>query len=310
MSAARVCVIYNPAAGKGRASGRLNRLRRTLGKLAEFWPTNASGQAEDLALRAAQTGFPIVAAAGGDGTVHEVANGLVRSAVPDVTLAVVPVGSANDYAHSLGLDQRWWQHPDPTVLPHRVDVGVVRSTGRSRYFVNGLGLGFNGAVTLESRRIKRLQGLALYGLAFLRALWSSFHRPLMTVQFDNAEARTVATLALSLALGRREGNFVVAPNALLDDGLFDFVHAGPLRRRDLLKFVPGMITGRLRQHPDVWMGTCHRVRLRSVAALTIHVDGEFFCLPQEDVREIEIELLPGRLQVLGRWPSINPVLDS
>ncbi len=301
MSAAGVCVIYNPAAGKGRAHARLDRLRRTLGTSAEFWPTRNPGQAEELARRAAEAGIPVVAAAGGDGTVHEVANGLLSSESRTVTMAVVPVGSANDYAHSLGLDDRWWMHPDPTVGPRRVDVGIVRAGTRSRYFVNGLGLGFNGAVTLESRRIKRLQGLALYGLAFLRALWSHFRAPLITVQMDDAAARTVPTLALSLALGRREGNFVVAPNARLDDGLFDYVHVGPLHRRDLLKFVPGMITGRLRYHPAVWMGNCRRVHLRSEAALTVHVDGEFFCLPQEDVRELEVELLPGRLQVLGRF---------
>jgi diacylglycerol kinase (ATP) len=301
MPTARVCVIYNPAAGKGRARARLERLRRTLGALAEFWPTKAPGQAEDLARMAAEAGFAVVAAAGGDGTVHEVANGLVGSGIHDVTMAVVPVGSANDYAHSLGLDEYWWLKPDPTVGRHRVDVGVVRAGERSRFFVNGLGLGFNGAVTLESRRIKHLQGLALYGLAFLRALWLRFDTPSMTVQLDDAEARTVPTLALSLALGRREGNFVVAPNARLDDGLFDYVHAGPLRRRDLLKFVPGMVSGKLRSHPAVWMGNCRRVRVRSESALTVHVDGEFFCLPGQDVRAIEVELLPGRLQVLGRW---------
>jgi diacylglycerol kinase family enzyme len=218
-------------------------------------------------------------------------------------MAVVPIGSANDYAHSLGLDDRWWLHPDPTVAPHRVDVGVVRSSDRRRFFVNGLGLGFNGAVTLESRRIKRLQGVALYGMALLLALWRRFQKPLMTVQIDDAEPRTVPTLALSLALGRREGNFVVAPNALLDDGLFDYVHAGPLRRRDLLAFLPGMITGRLREHPAVWMGRCRRVRLRSESALTVHADGEFFCLPEQNVREVEVDLLPGRLRVLGRWPN-------
>ncbi len=301
MPTARVCVIYNPAAGKGRARARLERLRRTLGASAEFWPTSAAGEAEELALKAARAGFAVVTAAGGDGTVHEVANGLARADVPDVTMAVVPVGSANDYAHSLGLHESWWLKPDPTVARHRVDVGVVRAGERSRFFVNGLGLGFNGAVTLESRRIKHFQGLALYGLAFLRALCLRFQKPSMTVQFDDDAPRTVPTLALSLALGRREGNFVVAPNARLDDGLFDYVHAGPLRRRDLLKFVPGMIIGNLRSHPAVWMGTCRRVSLRSDSALTVHVDGEFFCLPEQDVRAIEVDLLPGRLQVLGRW---------
>ncbi len=144
-------------------------------------------------------------------------------------LAVIPTGSANDYASSLGLDAHWWQQPD-AVAPRSVDVGVARAAGRSRYFVNGLGLGFNGLVTLESRRIRWLQGLALYGLAVLRTLCFRYTLSGMTIRMDEGDERVVPTLALSLALGQREGNFVVAPNALLDDGLFDYSHAGPLRR--------------------------------------------------------------------------------
>src|SRR5947209_4238598 len=97
-SAAHTCVIYNPAAGKGRGERRLRRLRRFLGTRAEFRPTSAQGHAEELAFAAARQGFPQVAAAGGDGTVHEVANGLLR-ARSAATLVVYPIGSANDYAH-------------------------------------------------------------------------------------------------------------------------------------------------------------------------------------------------------------------
>ena len=118
-------------------------------------------------------GFGIVAAAGGDGTVHEVANGLLHSGLPEVRFAVVPIGSANDYAYSLAADTDG-QSP-PAVRP--VDVGVVSEPGgRQRYFVCCLGLGLNGAVTLESRQIRRLQGIALYGLATLRACGTATRR--------------------------------------------------------------------------------------------------------------------------------------
>jgi diacylglycerol kinase family enzyme len=256
--------------------------------------------ADELALVAAREGFPIVAAAGGDGTVHEVGNGLVRSGRPDVILAVLPVGSANDYAHSLGLDADWWRYPDPTIAVRPLDVGVVRSGGRERHFLNGLGLGFNGAVTLESRKIHRLQGLALYGLAFLRAFLFHYRAVPMTVQLDDELPRTGPTLALSLAIGRREGNFVVAPHALLDDGLFEFVHVGDLRRRDLIHFVPGLITGNLPSHPLVRMGRCRRASVRSTRPLTVHIDGEFFCRPEEGMHELEVECLPRRLRVFKK----------
>src|SRR5262245_29633172 len=101
--AAQQCVIYNPTAGYGRAKHHLDSLRRALEKDAEFLPTRGPGHAEELALAAARVGVPLVGAAGGDGTIHEVANGLLRAERPEAALAVYPLGSANDYAHSLGL---------------------------------------------------------------------------------------------------------------------------------------------------------------------------------------------------------------
>ncbi|HWG42917.1 MAG TPA: diacylglycerol kinase family protein [Gemmataceae bacterium] len=296
-----VCVIYNPTSGRGRSVRRLAGLRRTWADRAAFWPTSGPGQAEELALQAAREGFATVAAAGGDGTVHEVANGLLRSQRPDVILAVIPTGSANDYASSLGLDVGWWRQFD-AVAPRSVDVGIVRAAGRSRYFVNGLGLGFNGQVTLESRRIRRLQGIALYGLAVLRTLCFRYTLSPMTVRINDDDERVVPTLALSLALGQREGNFVVAPGAVLDDGLFDYIHAGPLHRRDLATLLPRLFMGRglPADHPKLWLGRCRRVRLHSESALVIHTDGELFCVPEDGVQDLDIELLPGTLRVLAR----------
>jgi diacylglycerol kinase family enzyme len=301
MSGADLCIIYNPAAGRKQAASRIARLRRLLGARADFRPTTAPGMAEELARAAAVEGFPIVGAAGGDGTVHEVGNGLVRSGRSDVILAVLPVGSANDYAHSLGLDTDWWRKDDPAITVRPLDVGVVRSGARERHFLNGLGLGFNGAVTLESRKIQRLQGLLLYGLAFVRAFLFHYRAVPMTVRLDNEEPRTGPTLALSLAIGRREGNFIVAPSAVLDDGLFDFIHVGNLRRRDVIAFVPGLISGGLRtDHPIVRVGRCRQASVRSTEPLTVHIDGEFFCRPEDDVRDLEIECLPRRLRVFTR----------
>jgi diacylglycerol kinase family enzyme len=298
MTAADVCVIFNPAAGRGRAPRRLRRLRRDLGARAVFQPTRGPGHAEELALTAAKDGFAVVGAAGGDGTVHEVANGLLRAGTPDVTLAVFPVGSANDYAYSLGLDPDGRERPGTFAGVRPVDVGLVRAPdGRQRYFVNGLGLGFNGAVTLETRRIRGLQGVPLYTAGLLRALWLRFDRPLMMLTIDG-ETRQGPTLALSVAIGRREGNFVVAPHAEVDDGLFDYLHAGALSRLGLLRYVPNMITGRLpTDDPLVSSGRCREVRVRSEAPLIVHVDGEFFCRPEDGLHEVEVRILPGALRV-------------
>jgi diacylglycerol kinase (ATP) len=298
LSTAEVCVIYNPAAGRGRAGRRLNRLRSFLGSRADFRPTEGPNHAEELARKAACEGYAVVGAAGGDGTVHEVANGLLSANRSGVRLAVYPVGSANDYAHALGLSAEWWLHAGPTPRPRSVDVGLVQDNGgRQRYFINGLGLGFNGAVTLESQRIQRLHGVLLYGLAMLRALRRHFHSPVMSVAIDG-RVRRVATLALSVAIGRREGNFVVAPDALVDDGWFDYLHAGAVSRWDLLRRVPQMIAGGLRaDHPLLWTGRCREVRVQSESALTVHLDGEMFCRPEDGLQGLEIRILPQALEV-------------
>lgn len=303
MSPREVCVIYNPASGRGRSARRLAGLVRAWSKRAAFWPTAAPGQAEELALQAARGGFVTVAAAGGDGTVHEVANGLLRAERPDVVLAVIPIGSANDYACGLGLDGCWWRDDDAAIHPQAVDVGLVRAAGRSRYFVSCLGLGFYGMVALEARRIRWLQSVALYGLAALRAVFSHYEWTPMTLAIDGEE-RTVPTLALSLALSRREGHYLLAPEARLDDGLFDYIHAGPLRRRELLRLLPGLFAGRglPRDYPKLWLGRCCQVRLHARSPVLVHIDGELFCLHADGVRELKIDLLPKALRVLSKLP--------
>jgi diacylglycerol kinase (ATP) len=288
-----LCVIFNPTAGKHRARRRLERLRAGWADRADFWPTDRPGHARQLALAAALDGYQVVIAAGGDGTAHEVLNGLMHAARPEVHFSIVPIGSANDYAHSLDLNGAGAR------APRAVDVGVVHAPGgREEFFGCNLGLGLNGAVTLESRRIRRLQGIALYGLATLRALYYDFRSPHMTIRIDDELPWRTPTLMFSALIGRREGGFALAPRAEIDDGWLDFVHAADLSRWQVLQLLPHIaLFGAPEHYPKVRQGRCQRVRLQSEAPLTVHTDGEFFCLPADDVRELDIEILPHALTV-------------
>jgi len=298
---ADVCVIYNPKAGRGVAARSVAGLKRNLGSRAEFQATRGPGHAEELAGRAAARGFPFVAALGGDGTVHEVANGLLNAPSPCPTLAVMPVGSANDYAYSLRLPDQWWRRGGSGVGPRQVDVGVIEGGGRKRYFVNGLGVGFNGHVTREARKIKSLRGVPLYALATLRAMRKSYRYPVLSIRMNGEAEQRLPTLALTLGLGQREGSFLLTPDALLDDGDFDYLHVGRLRRWGLIRYVPRMITGHIPRHdPVISTGRCRRMEIEAKEGLMIHADGEFFCVPEEEVHRVVIELLPRRLHVLGR----------
>jgi YegS/Rv2252/BmrU family lipid kinase len=295
---ADTCVIYNPAAGRGRAERLLNEVRSAPGVHVELRPTAAPGHAEELAREAAGQGFARVVAAGGDGTAHEVANGLLRSDRRDVVFSTWPVGSANDYAYTLGLTAWWARRAEaPATETLDVDVGRVAGGGRERFFVNALGVGFNGMVTVEARKIRLLRGMPLYALAFLKAMVRHFATPRMRIRFDGAEV-DAPTLALTVNLAQREGGFPITPAADLTDGRFDFMHALRLRRWHLVRYLPAMATGTLpADHPLIRLGQAARVEVRSEAPLCVHADGEFFCTPPDGLRELTVEVVPRRLRV-------------
>jgi diacylglycerol kinase family enzyme len=298
----QIYVIYNPSSGRGRAQDRLANLTSQMSGRVILAPTLGPGHAEELAYRAAVAGAAVVGAAGGDGTLHEVANGILRAANPSCALTCLPIGSANDYAFAVGLQTDWWLKHEVPLRFRQVDVGLMEAGGKRRYFINGAGLGFNGAVTFESRSIKELQGVWLYSVALLRALWRHYRFPLVGAQIDDFCRVKTPTLAFSASIGKREGNFLLAPQAEVDDGLFDYLHAGPIRWWEVLRHLPGMIRGHLPDdHPALWKGRCREVGLHSNADLIIHLDGELFALPGDGVRNVQITMLPGQLRLWGRF---------
>ena len=345
-------VIWNPHSGKRRGRRRMARLRDRLGSAAEFWETTGPGDAERLAREAAHAGYTRVYACGGDGTVHEVVNGLLaavsspggrdstgsNSAVLDPSgwssrrhpisdqnqpvrqapgstnlglpglaenrlfsdlpeLVVVPVGSANDYAYSLRNEARQAGRSPGETRP--VDVGQISSSsGHRRWFVVGVGVGLNGIVTAESRHIQNLQGVLLYGLATARALWKLERAPEMAVQLNGGVPLVGPTMLLSVLLSQREGNFVLAPQARLGDGWFDVVHAALNSRWEALRLLPRIaLWGLPLVYPSLTRSLCQTVRVSAPEPLVAHADGELFCVAADGVTELEIEILPGRLQV-------------
>lgn len=302
---AATCVIYNPAAGRGKAEKLLREVKESLGVEVELRPTDRPGHAVELARAAAEEGFSKVVAAGGDGTVHEVANGVLQSGRRDVVFSTWPIGSANDYAYTLGM-QAWWERrgqrlPTETI---EVDIGRVAGEGREAFYVNALGVGFNGMVTIEAGKIRWLRGMPLYALAFLKAVVEHFATPRMTVRFDDREYDG-PSLALTVNLAQREGGFPITPDASLTDGLFDYMHATRLRRWHLVRYLPAMARGTLPDnHPLIHLGRARRIAVHSEAPLCVHADGELFCVPADGVREVEVEVIPARLRVEVFPPAI------
>jgi YegS/Rv2252/BmrU family lipid kinase len=299
------CVIYNPAAGRGRAERILTHLPPALAWGVELRRTTHRGHATEIAREASIAGFSKVVAAGGDGTVHEVANGVLQSDRRDIIFSVWPLGSANDFAYSLGMDIWWQRHaePPPTTILN-IDVGRAATPRRIIHFVCNLGVGFNGMINEEARKTRWLKGLPLYALAFIKSMVKHFDRPTMTVTFDERVVKT-PTLALSVLNGQREGNFPLRPMASLTDGLLDYMHATRLTRWHLLRFLPAMVRGKLPTHHKlVGLGRASRIHLSSEAPLCVHADGEFLSVPEEQNFELSIEVIPSRLQVEVYHPAL------
>src|SRR4029077_6096785 len=132
----------------------------------------------------------------------------------------------------------------------------------------------------------------------IRALMYHYQYPPMTFLIDDEPPWTTPTLLFTALVGKREGGFVMAPKAEVDDGWLDFVHAADLSRWEILRFLPRLaLFGPPETYPKVRQGRCRRVRLRSGMQLIAHTDGELFCLPADGFQELEIEMLPKALPV-------------
>ena len=176
-----------------------------------------------------------------------------------------------------------------------IDLGRVTVPGKPpRYFGNVVGIGFDGAVLVETLKIKRLRGLPLYLLAVLKTVFLNFTTPRVTVTYDKQSMDLTATL-VSIANGPREGGgFLIAPEAQPDDGLFDLCIARKVSRLTILRLLPHFLRGTHTDLEPVTMARAAVVQVSSDDDLVAHVDGEVLCT---DAREIRCEILPGALEV-------------
>ena len=247
---------------------------------------------------ASDAGFQIVAAAGGDGTAHEVANGILGSKA-DPLLAIVPTGSANDYARSVERQFGVQSLTSPT--GNWVDVGRVThgEAEEGRYFIEAAGVGLSGAVTQTARGIPFLQGIPLYGLAAWRVLRTMGAAASWQLRYGHEEASTRAARMASVMLGQREGGFPMAPEALLDDGMFEVVEVGNIDRWEAVRLLPRLAwRGPPEHHLQIIRRSCQNLCLEAGEGLFVHADGEVLSRPEDNMRRVRFEILPRRLRVM------------
>ncbi|MFL5539961.1 MAG: diacylglycerol/lipid kinase family protein, partial [Longimicrobiaceae bacterium] len=174
----------------------------------------------------------------------------------------------------------------------RVDAGRVGD----RWFTNGVGVGLYARVAIEANRNRRLRGIGIYLWALARVL-RRFRPPVLRVEIDGGEVmERPMTLAMVGNGGRHGGGFWICPAAKLDDGLLDLCACDELGKLRILRFLPKVLRGTHVGESCVHMRTARRVRITSDTPLPVHADGEIL---SEAARELEIEIAPGRLRLLG-----------
>lgn len=250
-------------------------------------------EAMEIARRAAEEGCELVVALGGDGTSHEVANGLLSSGNSEVALGMIPIGTGNDFADMFDTPTDLAQvalriREGKTRL---IDVGWIND----RYFVNIVGVGFDALVSIQALKIQHvLRGFPLY-LAAVFITLKEYQIPHITVEFDGERLSMPMTM-INVANGKREGGgFLIAPDAQNDDGIFDICLARGLGRLGILRLLPEVIKGTHVDKEPVTMAKAKRVILDSPDPLPVHADGEII---YTEAHHLEIEIIPRRLRVI------------
>ena len=294
----RVLLIINPAAGHGRgrkaAAAVTTAARRRWADL-EVVTTRGPGAATGLARDAAVAGFSIVLVLGGDGTLHEVANGLLGSDAHDLpAIGAIPVGTGNDFARLSGTGG--------LAPPRAVDAlaharRLVIDVGRAwnEYFINSLGLGLAGEVAYRVNRMKRLGGVSAYLLGVLQTMGS--FRPL-GIELATPDGTTVVARCLALEVGNGAtsgGGFRLTPDARPDDGLLDYCLIRPLGALGILAKLPRAVRGTHVTLPEVTMGRAAQLSITGDRPLRAHFDGE---VRSPGPTTITIDAVPAILPVL------------
>jgi diacylglycerol kinase (ATP) len=297
----KIQLILNPAANHGRSVEIAESLHTYLADHhVESTRTRGPHHASDLARQAGEKGFDLVLAAGGDGTVHEVVNGLMQvPAKKRPQLGIVPLGSGNDFAHILGLPEDPLEALNSAVdgSPHSLDVGLMRSgSGRQEYFDNTLGMGFDAVVTIRTLKIKRVHGFLMYLLAVIQTIVLNFDSMDLHVETDR-EKWDLSTLMLTLGNGPREGGgFLVTPDAKLDDGILNYVTIRKISRLMMFRLIPEVMKGTHGRFKPIKMGTCKKLSVVSKQPIYVHLDGEVFSGFGSDEHELSIEIQPDALK--------------
>ena len=304
---ARHKIIVNPTSGRGAGGESIPVLEAGLkqaGLAYDLVRTERPWHAVELAREAAAAGYEVVVAVGGDGTANEVLNGLMlaREANPRLrpVMGVVSVGRGNDFAFGAGIERGAQAGLAALAAGRRVPMDVGRVTGglfpQGRYFGNGVGVGFDAVVGFEAVKLKRLTGFPSYIVAALRTIFLYFRAPRVRIETDSGPLE-LSALMVSIMNGRRMGGgFMMAPSALIDDGLFDLCIARQVSKAGIFALIPRFMKGTQGSHPAIVTARTKRITVTALeGVLPAHADGETL---STDGTRLVVEIVPRPIEII------------
>jgi diacylglycerol kinase (ATP) len=294
-----ISLFLNPTAGRGRAGQRLQHIEalfRDAGIRLNVIESLSMGDLERKVTAHVNSGADRLVVAGGDGSIHEAVNGIMR-ADASASLGIIPTGTGNDFAKACGITLDWQeacrdlaQRVASNQTYRRIDVGRMND----RYFANGVGIGFEAKVTKVARSYHWPIGDLVYLLAILRCLFDGVSTPELNIEADQIKRRSPVTLT-SICNGSWVGGmFHIAPMAANDDGKLELLIAEPVSRLRVLTLLPKLMRGQHMGEKEISHHSVSAVTITAAAPVESHLDGEVQALQER----FEIDLCAAGLDLL------------
>ena len=291
--------LVNPASANGKTAKQwpeIARAAHAAGLRGEALFSERAGQLGDIAREAADHGATLLVVVGGDGTVHEVVNGIAGR--EGVELALIPRGTGWDFARTHAIPKRL----DGALqiardgIARRFDLGRATYQGdgteRSAWFANMASVGMSGAVAAKANSTTKALGAKTSYLLALGVVFARWQNVRLKVAVD-AESREALMEDAVVAVGRYlAGGMMITPDAEPDDGLFDVLLIGDVTKMELVRVMPKIYRGKHLPHPkgEVLRGTT--VSIEAASPLPIQLDGE-----QPGTTPVRFELVPGAIRL-------------
>jgi diacylglycerol kinase (ATP) len=296
-------VIVNPAAGANSTRRKWPDIRSLLqatGISFDYQFTEAKGHGIELAKAAASDGYSFLVAVGGDGTIHEVANGILNSSnAGNTALGIISTGTGSDLSRTIGLSADFTRACSSLNSPRRlvIDVGLVeyqvKGQRRQRYFVNSAGIGFDAEVVAATERLPKYFGGTIPYLTGLLRSFIGYRNIPVSFNLGN-KTEKARVMSMVIANGRYFGGGMhIAPEARVDDKLLDVVIIGNFGKIELIRNLSRVYKGTHLTHPKIRLEKSTAITIQSTERFLLHADGELL-----GEGPVSFRLLPAALSLV------------